>query len=388
MSNSGEQDRTEGTNTLAIPDIALGREWTILELLCLGLTTPAERELFENLIGSDTLSWGELLEQSMRHKMVTMLAYEVWSSGIERTVSGAVRYHLRAVLDRNRYKRIIWYEEASRISKALGEDGVTAAGRKAVAFETDLYDGNGSRRVGDIDFLVSAEDKDAVVRIMTGLGYEVGQLDWRFNSVVPFERQEMMVWNLSPDHFPPFTLVTNNLAVPDIPVDFATSLTWARSEFEVPMQDVLDEKIDREVTGQPGIVVSCLSPTFQFIDTVLHLFREAWHERWWKPGQDVDLMKFGDVLRLWRMHRKILRDIRFAQTLEHYGITEAVVWVLEHLDRTFGTRIVSDLSLQNRVTEEWLNSARAPGGKALQWKGTMRERLHSKNRSQLLIDTV
>ena len=69
-----------------------------------------------------------------------------------------------------------------------------------------------------------------------------------------------------------------------------------------------------------------------------------------------------------------------------HHLIEPVAWVLEHLDRTFGTTIVREINLQNRVTEEYLNSARASGGKLRHWKGTMRERLHSKDRSNLFAD--
>jgi hypothetical protein len=123
----------------------------------------------------------------------------------------------------------------------------------------------------------------------------------------------------------------------------------------------------------------------------LHLFREAWvfREGWtetllsWET--DVTLSKFADIIRLWRTHHNVLNTPDFIQTLEEYQIIDPILWVLEHTDRTFHTGIVPALGLEGRVTEEWLHSAGGVGGKRVQWKGTMRERLHCKDRRQLFL---
>lgn len=100
-------------------------------------------------------------------------------------------------------------------------------------------------------------------------------------------------------------------------------------------------------------------------------------------GKDVNLSKFADVIRLWRVHGESIRRTGLTDRLEELGVVEPVGWVLEHLDRTFGTAITREINLQGRVTEEYLMSARASGGKLRQWRGTMRERLQSKDRHRL-----
>ena len=103
-------------------------------------------------------------------------------------------------------------------------------------------------------------------------------------------------------------------------------------------------------------------------------------------GKDVNLSKFADVIRLWRVHGESMRRAGLTNRLEEFGLIEPVVWVLEHLDRTFGSSIVREINLQGRVSEEYLASARASGGRLHQWKGTMRERLQCKDRHKLFAD--
>ena len=63
--------------TRSLPDHSLGPEWTILELLARGIVDDAERQMAQDLLLSETLDWGELLEQALRHKMLPMLGHHV-----------------------------------------------------------------------------------------------------------------------------------------------------------------------------------------------------------------------------------------------------------------------------------------------------------------------
>ncbi len=372
---------------MKIPDLEFGPEWALLELLCLGLTTPDEQRAFEELLQSDDLYWGELLEQALLHKMMPLLSFHVMSSACVESVPRRMQDHLRSVLDLNRHKRSIWYAEADRVIKALGERNVQVLGRKDLAFESTLYGGNGSRRLGDLDLLIAPQDRETVIDALPQLGYQMGLYDWNTNATIPLPRKQLMILRLNPDHVPVHTLLTGDPVMQWLEVDFANSLTWTRSPYDVPIEAAMAEIVYRPVTGLPEIEIPCLTPPFQFISTTLHLFREAWFERWLDWEQDVDLTKFSDVLRLWNAHQDVLATKEFVQTIEGFGIVDPIVWVLEHLDRTLHTGIVSALGLEGRVTESWLSSGSASGKQLHQWTGTMRQRLQCKDRRKLFVDT-
>ena len=372
--------------SMKTPDLEFGPEWALLELLCLGLTTPDERQAFEELLQSAPLSWGELMEQALRHKMMPLLSFHVLSAEHTETVPRRVKDHFRSVLDLNRHKRGMWYTEADRIIKALAERDVQVVGRKDLAFESTLYGGNGSRRLGDLDLLVAPQDRDTVIETLPQLGYQMGMYDWQTKVIAPIPRKHLMIFRLNPDHVPIHSLLTGDPVVQWIEVDFANSLTWTRSPFDVPVEAAMEEIIYQPVTGLPEIEIPCLTPPFQFISTTLHLFREAWFERWLDWEQDVDLTKFSDVVRLWKAYRDLLATDEFVHTLEKFEIIAPVAWVLEHLDRTLHTGAVSALGLEGRVTEDWLFSGAASGKQLYHWTGTMRQRLQCKDRRQLFAD--
>ena len=370
---------------MKIPDLAFGPEWALLELLCLGLITKEEQDAFTELVKSGSLDWGILLEQALRHKMLPLLAFHTIMAEPEQAVPRRVQDHFRAVIDLNRHKRTIWYPEADKIIRFLGERGIQVLGRKDVAFESRLYSGNSSRRFGDIDLLIAPQDREGVLEALPELGYQPGLFDWQAQQLAPIPRQHLMIFRLNPDHLPVHSRLTGDPIMQWLEVDFANSLTWHGSEYEVPLDEAMAEISYEPVIGFPDMQIPCLTPPFQFISTVLHLFREAWFERWLEWEQDVDLTKFSDVIRSWRAHEDVLATGTFTQMLEAFKIVEPMVWVLEHLDRTFQMNIVASLGLDGRIDEDWLFSGRASGKNRFRWRGSMRERLYTKNRQSLFI---
>jgi hypothetical protein len=371
---------------MALPDSAFGPEWALLELLVIGLEDPDAESLFVKLIQSDELHWGETLHQALRHGMVTQLAFILTSDKYQKTIPTEILHHLHQVLSLNRHRTSILRREAARIARALRDRNIQFVGTKGIAQESTLYGGNGSRYMLDIDFMIIPKDREVVTEVMGGLGYQAATYDLRTDSVNAPTRKEIILHQLNPDHLFLFATRTGDPLVHYVMVDVANSLTWTNCPFDVPLEYAFKDIVYQSIPGYPDVELPSFSPLIQFLFTILHLFREAWLERWMSVGKDVNLSKFADVIRLWRVHGESMRRAGLTNRLEELGLIEPVVWVLEHLDRTFGTSIVREINLQGRVTEEYLTSARASGGRLRQWKGTMRERLQCKDRSKLFVD--
>jgi hypothetical protein len=366
-------------------DSPFGPEWTLLELLTLGLGEPERRARFEQIVTSGELHWGELLEQAIRHKVEVLLAYHLSFGEIAEALPVRILRHLRGVYDVNLHRRKGWYETLHGVITAFEAQGISVAGRKQVSFEGTLYEGNGSRRLGDIDLLILPRDMKAATAALEELGFAAIQYDWCTDELVPVPRREMMIYRLSPDHLPIMIKKTGDQVTRFIDIDCASSLTWAKSPYEVPLDEVLATVEHVSVPGAPGVKVPVVAPEYEVIGTVLHLFREAWFERWLDWEQDVDLAKFGDVIRLMEAHRDKAPTLR--EAIERHGVREPVLWVLEHMDRAFGTDSVATLGWSGEVDEDWLSSAHDSGGKPRKWRGTMRQRLYARDRKALFAIT-
>lgn len=363
------------------PDTDLGPEWALLELLTIGLDAPGNQGHFEELVTSGTLHWGELLDQAIRHKMEVMLAFHLGFGPLAETLPVRILRHLRSVYDVNFYRRTSWYETLHSVVTALEAKGIPVSGRKQVSFEGTLYGGNGSRRLGDIDLLILPRDMQATTDVLKGLGFQAIQYDWCTDQLVPVPRREMMIYRLSPDHLPIMIRKTDDQITRFIDIDCASSMTWSKSSYEIPLEDAMATIEHHPVPGLPGLRVPMVAPEYELIGTVMHLFREAWFERWLHWEQDVDLAKFGDVVRLWKAHQDKIEALKAA--IDRYDLRQPMLWVLEHMDRTFHTTAVAALGWQGEVSETWLSSAHSSSGAPRRWQGTMRQRLHTKDRKAL-----
>jgi len=372
---------------------AFGPEWALLERLCVGPEEgdtddrSMEDEIAE-IAMSGHLDWGILLEQALRHQMLAMLAYHGLRArrpGFE--IPGRVENHLIMSLEANRWRLQVFREEAARITLALDRAGVPFVATKGMTFESTLYRGRGVRTLKDMDLMIREADREATAEALRELGYTPGVFSWASRSIEPHPRKEHMNYVLNPDHLPRHARICDEPTVPYLYVDVANSLTWSKSPYEVSVEEALESRCRIELPGREGSEpvgeLPAFAPPFQFLFTVLHLFREAWLEQWVALELDVSLMKFGDVIRLFARDRDELVDGRFAELLEAKGVVEPVAWVLEHMDRTFGTRTAEAIGIAGRLDEDWLRAAHPSYGQDRRWRGTMRERLWAKDREQL-----
>lgn len=368
-----------------LPDLALGPEWAILELLCLGLKDEKVKNYFIEVLKSGDINWGELLEQAIYHRVWPNLAYHLTLEEFQLYVPRDIRWHLRQMLDVNKHKTTLCRAEVVRIGRKLQAAQVPYVNTKGIALEATLYEGKNIRYFNDIDFMIQPEHRDKVMELLEELGYAMGYFDWHQQRVLPHERRSLMAYKLSPDHIPSFAMGTQDPVIPGIKVDVANSLVWGNSPYPDPLEKAFAHINFQPVPGFSDFNMPCFAPVYQFILVTLHLFREAWVERRWlvRDGKDVNLMKFGDVVQLLQAYPQELSGEKFSEMLEQLGILEPVLWVLEHTDRVFGLTSVVALDSKTRVDEKWLSTAYNPEGDLYTWQGTMRERLQNKNRKLL-----
>jgi hypothetical protein len=360
--------------TRALPDRSFGPEWTILELLARGIVDDPERQMVRDLLLTETLDWGELLEQGLRHKMLPMLAYHIISAGLRFDVPRSIYQHLESALDWNRCQIEIFRRETVRVAQGLAGRRIRFVVTKGMAFESTLYGGLGTRHMTDIDFMIAPRDREAVLSVMRDLGFRPF-FDWAKDP-----RREEISSRLNPDHLPKLARDIDEPGTRTIMVDIANSLTWTRSPFDVPVEEALRDPVEQSVPGIAGTSLPCFRATYQFLFTVLHLFREAWLQKFVDFGSDVSLMKFGDVIRLVDRDRDELTGDQLLRIMEAHNVTHAVAWVLRHLDETFQTRTLELFALEKHGDEELLASQMQSSAYVHAWGRSMRERLQSKAR--------
>ncbi len=363
--------------TRPLPDLSLGSEWTILELLARGVIDDPERPMVRELLLSNTLDWGELLEQALRHKMLPLLAQHIISSDLRFEVPMSIYQHLESDLEWNRWQIEVFRRETVRVAQGLADRGIPFVVTKGMTFESTLYDSLGTRYMNDIDFMIASRDREAVLSAMQELGFRPF-FDWAKDP-----RREEISSRLNRDHLPKLMRAIDGPGTRAVMVDVANSLTWTKSPFDVPVEEALKETDEQPVPGMPDVGLPCFRPVYQFLFTVLHLFREAWLQKFVDFGIDVGLMKFGDVIRLVDRNRNELTDGELLRTMEAHKVTHAVAWVLGQMDEIFHTHTLELLALEKHGDENLLAAQMQSSGYVNALGQSMRERLQSKARGSL-----
>jgi len=343
-------------------------------VLARGITDESERQMARDLLLADTLDWGELLEQALRHKMLPMLAHHIISAGLRFDVPTSIYQHLELALEWNRCQIEVFRRETVRVALGLAGRGIPFVVTKGMAFESTLYGSLGTRHMNDIDFMIAPRDREAVMSVMQELGFRPF-FEWAKDA-----RREEISSRLNPDHLPKLARNIDQPGTRIINLDVANSLTWTKSPFDVPVEEALQDPVEQPVPGMPGVSLPCFRPMYQFLFTVLHLFREAWLQKFVDFGNDVGLMKFGDVIRLIDRDRNELTDGELLRTMEAHKVTHPVAWVLRRLDETFRTHTLELLALEKHGDEELLASQMQSSAYVRAWGQSMRERLQSKAR--------
>jgi hypothetical protein len=364
-----------------LPDTSLGPEWAVLETLCLGPALPDAEAHARQLARTPGFHWGELVEQALRHKVLPLVALCFTGPGAAGLAPMFVKRHLEQALDVNRRTIAVLREETARVIASLDRRGVRCAATKGIVFESTLYDGAGGRFMNDVDYMFLPEDGPRVSEALDAIGYVEGRFDWASGAIAPFGREVVIGYRLNPDHVIPRARLVDDPVVRCAHVDFACSLTWTGSPFDLPVEAALADVSRQPIPGAPGAMLPVMRPEHHLAFTILHCFREAWFEKWMSYGQDVNLVKLADVVRLW--HTPGLDKARFAELCREHPIEKPVAWVLVHMDRALGTHVAREAGLEEAVCEEWLSSARGPRGESMRFRGTMRERMRAKDRRGL-----
>lgn len=360
-----------------LPSLELGPEWAMLELLCPGRLRGERRDMFLQLLRAG-IDEGQLVEQAMRHRMLPMLAYVMADEEIAGCVLHQLRGELVGVLLANRRRNATLARVAATLCSGLRAAGIRVAVTKGVALEQTIYGGHGCRKMMDVDLMIHPRHRADVRRLMTEAGFVNGIYEWREDRIRPLPKRTLAMYRLSPDHLPHFLKLDADGAGA-IAVDVACSVTWSASEQQLDQDEALAELVDIPALGGE-VELPTLNPAYQFLFTALHLYREAWFQESVERGKDM-LYKFADLLRLWsRYSADLLATL--PGVIERYNLPALLGWVLTHTDRIFGTTMAADLKLPT-VSEEQLAGARGLGGVELTWTGSMRERLHSRDRMAL-----
>ena len=356
-----------------------GAEWILLEEIAKG----TEKVFIEDILMKYKINWGELIEQAMSHKIFPMIADYFISNNLFEHIPPFLNQYFRICYDVNKEKVNKIKQKTIQICELLSKNGVEFVATKGVVLDNQLYGNKGYRFLSDADFIVKKEYKKKVMELLKECGFVVGTVDWKNNCIREMQREEYLRYITTPDKLPEFVCALDDEIIKYVSIGFVTTFTWDKCEYKVDIEKAFKENIEREI-GIANYKIPTLSDEYHYIYIILHLYKHAWVEYLSKWNNDVNLAKFGDVYKFWvDNEEKLCKNL--PKIMKEENIEKPILWTLEHTDNIFGTNIVEKLGYKNFLEKEYLNMAGDNKGNTKMWKGTMRDRLQSKDRKSLYI---
>lgn len=349
-------------------------EWAVLEALGTERASSIDWESVR-LSDADEIDWGHLIYLAIWHRVYPLVAAVLTEEPGPLRLPPFLNTQFREVARVNRHRVGVFRQQARRLVAALEKRGVVVACTKGVAMDALLYGGRGLRSMMDIDLMIDPAGRSLAEEAFEDQGFEVGDDGEGSETVRPFDRQELLVYRLYPDHLPRRVMRLDDPILPLCEVDVAFSFTWHSADYQPEMGRLLAD-LQRVHCGEAELPT--LSNFNHFLFAVLHLFREAWVEPWKNPYGNVRLQKFLDIHRFWTLFRSEL--VERGGDVRALGLAEPVAWVLAHTDRLFGTDSVRGMGLQEQAHVDWLRTAQTAGGATVLWSGDIRDRLRAPTR--------
>jgi hypothetical protein len=353
----------------------IGPEWELVETVCRVFAGRADPQGLEERLRNPDLAWGIVVGHLLTHKLSPLAASVVLSGSARDAIPKRFRQFLRETWTFNGHRQVAFLQAATAILDRSAAAGVPLAARKGLALEYGPYGGKGARVFFDLDFLTFPDAVTSLAEVLEGLDYVVGEYDSGTGTIVQLDRKTVLRYRLNPDHLPRYVRSVPDPLAGHIEVDIATSLTWTRSGYDVPLAAAFASI--RDLGNSSGSRLPVLSTPFQFVDLVMHLFREAFVESTLEDGNPVTLSAFLDVLLLWDQLTSEDGVQAVRGLIASGGLERPVSWVLHHLDRLFDERTGATLGMEEVTDDAWAASWRTVRGTIAEWSGDMRARLHS-----------
>lgn len=320
----------------------------------------------------------ELMQVARTHKLLPLAidALLVAEVALDNDISQAIRVW-RTTFN---LKRAIYASECLEIQTALDAIGIRTALRKGLSYDELFYGGRGLRTFGDLDFFAIPSQASAISDYMATRGYYHGNLDPTGSRVVAWGRREVLQHTLYPDHIPRLNRDYSNEYVRWVAVDFSLDIAWHGAPIPDTRLKIVTDAVEEDNLLKSG--VRTLENSLHFIDSCLHLFRDAYFEKFVERGIDVQLGKFLDCALIWRSLVDEQRQL-VASVLRSHDLSGPVAWVCYHLDAIYELDTFTRLGIDDGLTDFPPDSWQKRSGELGRWSGTMVDRLFSKDRSSL-----
>lgn len=280
-----------------------------------------EKEVREIL--EKEIDWNLVFEYGNKNKVIYLIYYNMKQLGIDKFVPKYLSSLLEDAFYCNKVRNAEKLEELDKVLSIFKEQGVACVPVKGGYLIDNVYNNRSARVTNDIDALILKKDIKKIECILTDLGYIVGEVNRRDNSIITPSREKKVLYKTKMYNLLPFTKPSEVVEHSFIVFDLSYALDFSLDT--TPVEEMIECSIETNGKNQ-------LLPEHFFVHMCCHHYREASHIEWIRIGKDLTVMKFCDVHSFVKM--KMNKDTLNKAVLfaKKHGLEKAVYFTVYCLD--------------------------------------------------------
>lgn len=344
--------------------------------------TPQETERVRELLQAhaNTLDWGFLIDQAIRHKVLALMGRRIDEAMAGAGIKARVQHRrfLRYYAETNRQRNETMLRELARVVQALSDAGVRAALRKGAVAARELYRDLSVRQLGDIDILVGREDFDRAYQALEALGYVDGEVDITGHVAVPNTREYRIFWALHGNGFH-FVRTTDEPFVEAYSIELTDNLYAPDSGASVPVSELEPYYVPDELHGVPTYK---LGPAAFLLDVCSDIYLKATTLYFIEQSKDLQLMKFVDLLGLVTESGTPEVVLELRRLADLFGVLDQAAFSLHLAAELFGSAPFAAFLDHFPAPSGGIRVFGAPDGIRGQWNASVRDRIFDNRRAE------
>lgn len=275
------------------------------------------KERINYIIENNKINWYIFFQYCLYHKTLTLSWKNLKEIKPTLKFPKYLNFIIRTSYEAIKKQNFYYIEESKKIEQQMIKNNIPIIPVKGISFIQNIYKDQGTRYLGDADYLVKYVNIDQIKDIMLELGYINGEYDEHTMQIIPITRLEELKWKSFMSNLYPFRKLSGLEIFPTYKIDFRFCLDDSLEKNSV--NEILDSLDD--IKNEHILIHLCC-----------HLYSEAKHTSSIYLGKDLNLIKLCDIREfIIKCSDKniIEKTIKFASK---YSLEKQVFYTLTLLD--------------------------------------------------------
>ncbi|WP_194165586.1 nucleotidyltransferase family protein [Oceanobacillus sp. CFH 90083] len=330
----------------------------------------------------ETIDFNYLVEIASKNKVLQLITPHLIKLDTDNSIKSSDKQLLNFYYLGNKKKNEVAFKELQLILEAFRKNNINAIPLKGIVLVPCVYKDFGLRKMNDLDFLISPNDRTLVSNVLKKIGYSIGKYNWSTDSIENISREEELYWRINTGNLHLHLKLTGEDFLKVVRVDFSYDIDLEKN------YKATNSLIDNSELGLIYNTQTKLLESNDFlIHLAIHLYKEATNVQFVLLEADLNLIKFCD-LREYILYLNKTGKINWEKIsirAKELRASKALYFSLYFTDYIYGDNFLNEvrsfLDIQNT---DFLNEyGSLDYGTSQKWNKSFIERLFKNNTNEL-----